>query len=53
MESTIDGGRSVEERRVWSRWSRSSMGGTRSARLNWNQSSHREFTIRAVSAPAL
>ncbi len=46
----MEGGRSVAERSSWRSWLRSSMGGVRSAMLNWNQSSHREPTRRAVSS---
>ena len=49
----IDGGRSEEERRAWSSWLRPSIAGTRSARLNWNQSLQRDPEIKGGSFPAL
>ncbi len=52
MESAMDCGRSEEEQRACNSLLRSSMGGTRSAALFWNQSLHLDPTKRAVPSPA-
>jgi hypothetical protein len=53
MESPMDCGRLEEERRACNSSLCSSMGGTKSAALYYDQSLHLDPTRRAVSSPAI